>query len=164
MIINVTKITDRALLDEAASFTSGKECGAIPLHKWYDAEHSPIRTQVFFVRMYAIPTFVSVHFVRHKVGVDHFVRSNREDRGGVTHADRGTPVNHAMFLNAQALIAMARKRLCGKASKETQKVFGLIKQQIELCDPDLALALVPECEYRGRCTEFKSCGRYKNKE
>lgn len=159
MVVAVRKITNEALLKRAAWFTSGKDVKA-PIDTWYASEHSPIRTQLFWVEMFSIPTFVSVHLVRHKIGVEHFVRSNRTDRGATEVADRNTPVNHAMLLNAQALINMARKRLCGKASKETQALMLLIKQQIEESDPSLADSLVAECEYRGKCPEFKKCGRW----
>lgn len=55
----------------------------MPSDEWkrriLDAGHSPIRTLMFTVRM-EIPYYVSVHFVRHKVGVEHYVRSQRNDR------------------------------------------------------------------------------------
>jgi len=161
MKIEIKKLTDYALLQRAAWATSGAEIKA-PLNKWYESEHSPIRSQIFWVEMEGIPSFVSVHLVRHHVGVEHFVRSNREDRGGVKGADRLTPVTHCMLINAQALINMARKRLCGKASKETREVMNQIKWKLRECDSDLADLLVPECVYRGgRCYEFSSCGYMK---
>ena len=107
-----------------------------------------------------IPTFVSVHLVRHKIGVEHFVKSNRVDRGGDQNAGREAPVAHAMLINAQALINMARKRLCTQASLETRLVMQEIKTKLYEVDPDLFRCLVPECEYRGGyCYEFKCCGR-----
>lgn len=127
----------------------------------YLSEHSPVRTQMFVVEMTNILSFVSVHLVRHKFGVEHFVKSNRSDRGGNAGANRLSQVNHLMILNAQALINMARKRLCGKASDETQDVMRHIKAGVAAVDPDLAACMVPECVYRGACYEFQSCGRYK---
>lgn len=157
MTINTTKITNRLLFNQACSFTAGKLVSP-DLKKMYRSEHSPIRTQVFWIELYGIPTFASVHLVRHKIGVDHYVQSNRDDRPGHTeHADRNTPTNHAMLINAQALINMSRKRLCGKAHEETRNIMREIKKTIEEVDPDLAKCMVPECEYRGRCCELKPC-------
>lgn len=156
MQVTCAKLTNRALMNRACSMTSGREAN-VPLGKMYLAEHSPIRTQLFWIEMEDIPTFVSVHLVRHKIGVEHFVRSNREDRGGNGEATRMTPVNHAMLINAQALITMSRKRLCGKAHPTTREVMRRIKDAVRGCDPDLAEHMVRECEYRGFCTELQSC-------
>lgn len=144
-------------MNKAAAFTSGKDVNISNKEKWYLSEHSPIRTQMFWIEMFDIPTFVSVHLVRHKIGVEHFVRSNRVDRGGNSEANRNTSINHAMLINAQALITMSRKRLCKKASAETREVFVAIKDIIGNIDNDLHKCMVPECQYRGRCTELKSC-------
>ena len=42
--------------------------------KMLKAEHSPIRTLMFTIRL-TIPYFVSTHLVRHKIGVEHYVQS-----------------------------------------------------------------------------------------
>lgn len=170
MLIKVDKVVDDFWMREACAFTSGKESN-MTLNKIYSCEHSPVRTQRFMVRMYDIPTFVSVHFVRHDVGLDHFsktdpkddtvhfVKSNREDRnGGNKEVGRWEPVNHMIDCNAQALINMARKRLCSKAHNETIKVMRMIREEVRKVDPDLAKYMVRECEYRNGCHELKSCG------
>ena len=163
MQITVTKITDKALLDLACSYTVNKDVHVKDLKAFYMSEHSPIRTQLFLIEMKDIPTFVSVHFVRHNVGIIHFVKSNRIDRGGDTVVDRLTPVNHMMIANAQAIINMARKRLCSKSHIDTQEVMSIIVNKIDEVDHDLACCLVPECEYRGGCTELSSCGYFDRK-
>ena len=163
MNIEVTKITNKALLDLACSYTVNKDVHVKDMKAFYMSEHSPIRTQLFLIEMKNIPTFVSVHFVRHNVGVIHFVKSNRIDRGGNDTVDRMSPVNHMMIANAQAVINMARKRLCSKASIETQEVMSIIANKIFDVDPELAHCLMPECEYRGGCTELNSCGYMKRK-
>lgn len=158
MKVEVTKITSTDLMDRAASFTVNKEVHPNP-KRMYLSEHSPIRTQMFWVEMTDIPTFVSVHLVRHKFGVEHFVKSNREDRPGHTgDLGRMQPVNHAMFLNAQALIAMARKRLCRKTHAITRDVMKAICVGVAEVDPDLYPCLISECDYRGGvCHEFVPC-------
>lgn len=163
--IVVTKLTDEYLLKRACQFTTGGlDSSRVTFDKMYRCEHSPIRTQMFLIEMYNIPTFVSVHLVRHKIGVEHFVKSNRDDRGGNGTEDRYTPVNHMMFCNAQALINMSRKRLCLKAHAETQVIMLKIKQGVDLCDSYLAKYMVKECEYRNGCYELKSCGYWGEKQ
>ena len=159
MKINVEKLTDVSLVRRACEFTSRKP-SKITLDKIYQCEHSPLRTQMFWIEMRDIPTFVSVHLVRHKFGVEHFVESNRDDTkkdSGIV--DRNTLVNHAMLINAQALINMARKRLCSKTHTSTLLVMVLICRGVKIVDKDLAEYLVPECVYRGGCNELKSCKR-----
>lgn len=160
MEIKVEKLTDLSLLQRACAMTMGRPSSKATLEALYDCEHSPIRTQLFWIEMCDIPSFVSVHFVRHKVGVEHFVRSLRDDRGGTGSEGRNTPVNHAMLINAAALIQMARKRLCTGSHTDTRKIMQVMCSKIAEVDPALAHFLVPECDYRGGvCHELKSCGR-----
>lgn len=158
MRIEARKITNELLLRLACSFTIAAE-SKMSLDRIYKCEHSPMRTQMFVVEMYGIPTFVSVHFVRHKHGVEHFVKSNRDDRGG-KDGGRREPVNHLMLVNAQALVNMARKRLCFQAHTETVKTMVAIKEAIEKVDPTLARFMVPECMYRNGCHELRPCGYF----
>ncbi len=72
--------------------------------------------------------------------------------------DRYTPTNLAFIINAEALINMAHKRLCAKASLETQKLMKMIKAEISNIDPALSPYLVPMCAYRnGVCSEPNPC-------
>lgn len=152
----------RALL--LARETQGKEGDLTPSLEWkrklIDSEHSPLRTIMFTIEMKDIPYCNSVHFVRHKFGVEHYVRSQRsnKERG---NEPQNAPVNHIMDINAQALIFMARKRLCYKADKTTRDIMIMIRDKvIEKC-PEFKDFLQPECIYRGGfCHEFKSCGIY----
>lgn len=160
MEIKVTKLTD--LMNEACSFTANKSVHIKSRLALFKAEHSVIRTVTYWVELIDIPTFVSTHLVRHHEGVTHFVSSHRPDRSlytDPTEVNRLTPVNHSMFINAQALINMARKRLCGKASPETREVMQRIKEELHDIDPELYECLLPECLYKnGVCFELKSCG------
>lgn len=161
MRIYIEKITTVDLMRRACKFTThGQVDSMMSLDKIYRCEHSPLRTQIFWIEMRAIPSFVSVHLVRHKYGVEHFVQTMRDDRGAQEVANRLTEVNHAMLLNAQALINMARKRLCMKAHPETRLVFEHIKDHMKVVDLDLARYMVPECIYRGDvCHELRPCGK-----
>jgi hypothetical protein len=162
MTVTVTKLTDLSLINSACSFTVDKEVTVKDYYKMYRSEHSPIRTQMFWIELSEIPSFVSTHLVRHKNGVEHFVKSLRDDRGGTGDEGRMSPVNHAMLINAQALIYMARKRLCSKAHVETQKAMHSIWNAVQDVDPELAKAMVVDCVYRNGCCEFGGCGFYKN--
>ena len=50
------------------------------------SEHSPIRCLQFRIRLENLPYWVSVHLVRHKLGVEHFISSQRDDRIVTTQA------------------------------------------------------------------------------
>ena len=142
----------------ATSATIGKDI-KVSWDRMLHAEHSPVRTVTYRIRLDNIPSFVSTHLVRHKIGVEHFVQSLREDRGGKGDEDRWSPVCHTMTANAQALMNMARRRLCRKASQETQDAMTAIRLAVHDIDAVLAQHLVPMCEYRGNtCHEFSSCG------
>lgn len=72
--------------------------------------------------------------------------------------DRNAPTDISFIINAEALMNMAHKRLCTKASPETRKLMQMIKHEVSIVDPDLANHLVPMCIYRnGLCGEPKSC-------
>ena len=72
---------------DATMNTIGKNTGAYPDSKWKRqlilSEHSPIRKLKFEWRWYDLKSWVSVHFVRHKFGIDHFVKTQRTDRTGM---------------------------------------------------------------------------------
>ena len=199
--IKVEKLTDVELLHKANSFTTGKD-SKMSLATAYRHQHSPIRTQLFWIECIGIPLFVASQLVRSHVGVQYFQRSKRTDRGGedfnnvclnlafrvrtehVCHEnepigehvanylrfadeidrlperfDRYAPTDLAFICNAEALINMAHKRLCAKASKETRDIVALLAAEVGKVDADLAKHLVPQCMYRGGiCPEPKGCG------
>ena len=133
--------------------------------KILNAEHSPIRTLMFTIKM-TIPYYVSVHFVRHKYGVEHYVtsqRNDRQDKYDRNAARQDAIVVHIMDINAQSLINMARKRLCSKADPTTKLVMQMIKDSIDDVCPEIADIMLSECEYRGgKCHEFVSCREVQN--
>src|SRR5687768_12656406 len=82
MKIIIKPLTDLATVQRAAQMTTHGQPIKAPLRAWYRTEHSPVRVRMFWLELLEIPTFVSVHLTRHKIGVDHFVQSMRDDRGG----------------------------------------------------------------------------------
>lgn len=172
MNVKVERVTPWSLALELARTTVWKNdgCAGEPGSRWkrrmLAAEHSPIRAVLYHVVLTGIPYWVSVHLVRHKVGVEHFVSSQRPDRspsGAARHdLPQDAPVTHAMLVNAAALIAMSRKRLCSKAAEETRKTWEQVRLEVAKIDPETAEAMVPECVYRGgRCPEMAPCGKCK---
>ena len=101
-----------------------------------------------------------MHFVRHKFGIEHFVSTQRSDRTGVSRDEsrQDAPVMHECFANAQAVMFISRRRLCGQASPETRAAWRLVVDEIAKHEPEVAACCVPECVYRGFCPEFKPCG------
>lgn len=130
------------------------------------AEHSPIRKIHISWKWIDLLSWVSVHFVRHKFGIEHFVRSQRTDRTGVNRNDlkQSELIEHECESNAQAIINISRKRLCYQASKETRQAWKEVLITIKDKEPELYSVCVPECIYRGFCPEMKSCGYYKTAE
>lgn len=127
--------------------------------KLLEAEHSPIRELWFGIRM-EIPYWVSVHFVRHHIGVNHYVQTQRTDRTGINRDElkQGELVSHIMSVNAQELVFMTHKRLCKQASLETRQVMKMIVDEVIKVCPEMKSVLVPLCAYRnGKCTEMFSC-------
>lgn len=158
--IVVEKLVDERIMRRACDMTRkpGMKPSEMTLEKIYRCEHSPARTQTFWIELQNIFTFVSVHFVRHKNGVEHFVESNRKDRGGSGSETRYTPVNHGMFANAQALMNMSLKRLCYASAPETVSAWMKLKKAMRKVDPALSEHMVPACVYRnGICPELREC-------
>lgn len=125
------------------------------------SEHSPIRTLMFTIRL-EIPYYVSVHLVRHKYGIEHYVKSQRNDRQDEydrTLAPQSMTVVHIIDVNAQELMFMARRRLCTQADPATRHVMALICAEVESKCPEFKGLLTPMCVYQGKCPEFKSCGK-----
>lgn len=138
--------------------------GQYPSDEWKKsillAEHSPIRKIKFSWKWSNLKSWVSVHFVRHKIGIEHWVRSQRTDRTGINRDElpQGSLVEHECEADAQALINISRKRLCNQASPETREAWKEVIEELRLHDPVLASVCKAECVYRGFCPEMHSCG------
>ena len=130
------------------------------------AEHSPIRLLEYDWGWEKIRQWVTVHLVRHHVGVEKFVHSQRSDRRELPcdrdHIYQGARNDMDMTANAQGLINMSRKRCCNCASPETREAWKLVLDELGKRDEVLRSKCVRECVYRGFCPEWMSkCGYYK---
>lgn len=138
--------------------------GKYPSPEWKKAillaEHSPIRKIKAEWRWKGLKYWVSVHLVRHKHGIEHWVTTQRSDRTGIPRdkLPQDSKVDHMCEANAQALINISRKRLCAQAAPETREAWAEVKEMVRKYEPELASVMVPECIYRGFCPEMKPCG------
>ena len=154
---------------DAARTTIGKEAGeGEPSSLWKKrmllCEHSPIRKLSINWIWYDLKYWISVHFVRHKFGIEHWVKSQRPDRGTSGNRDdapQSTLINHECLANAQAIINISRKRLCFCAMPETREAWKEFLSSIKDLQPELYETCVPDCVYRGYCYEYKSCGFFR---
>ena len=167
MEVKILSITKNWLdIKNAALNTIRKQTNKEPTSEWKRhillAEHSPIRKLKISWRWENLKYWISVHLVRHKIGIEHFVSSQRNDRQN--NYDRNTAPQSALVIheceaNAQAIINISRKRLCKQASSETREVWQNFLESIKNIEPELYSVCVPECIYRnGLCPEFKTCG------
>jgi len=145
--------------------TIGKNSGKYPDSEWKRnllmSEHSPIRKLKLAWRWLGLRYWVSTHFVRHKLGIEHFIATQRTDRTGIDRNEipQGALVNHESEANAQALMFISRRRFCTCASKETQEAWYAVKNEVAKVEPELASVMVRECVYRnGLCPEMFPCG------
>lgn len=170
-MIDLSLVTSWARALKAARRTQGKEDNhKSPSRPWVAkmllAEHSPIRLVEYEWIWPSIKQWVTVHLVRHFLGVEKFVHSQRSDRRelGVPRDElpQGSENDMMMTANAQALINISRKRLCSCASPETREKWQEVKDALWEKDPIMASRMVPECQYRGFCPEFmkNNCGYF----
>lgn len=154
----------KEVLNRARTTVSKKELDKEPSDKFKDnimrAEHSPIRSLIFCFKITDLKSWVATHFVRHHVGVEKWVSTQRTDRTGKNRDElsQSEPVTMELEANAQALINMSRKRLCNQASAETRQTMEEIKKEVSKRDKFVAKYMVKECVYRGHCPEMNPCG------
>ena len=105
--------------------------------------------------------------VRHHIGCEKFVHSQRDDRRDNPvprdEMPQGSLNDMMMSCNAQSLINISRKRLCSCASTETREAWKQVREAIREIDPVMADKMVPDCAYRGFCPELSCCGFIQSK-
>ena len=167
-VIKYPTAADWQLAYDIALETEGKVATTAPTQRWKErslaARHSYIRDLPFHFRLVDIPYWVSVHLVRH-VHAQPYVCSQRNDRQNKydrNKAPQDAPVTMRWSMNAEALITIANKRLCNKASKETRELVQMICDEVIRLCPEFEPELVPMCVRNGGvCYEMKPCGERK---
>lgn len=159
---------DWLAVKERALVTVGKHAVTPPDSEWkhriLKARHSPIRYLTYTFYFEGIPSWVSVHLVRHHIGVQPYVKSQRNDRQSEydrNKAPQDSPVNMIWDVNAEALMTIANKRLCNQASAETRAVVRQMCLLALDATPEFEGLLVPMCERIHGCEEMFPCGRWK---
>lgn len=171
-LVGIPTQDDLMWCKECTLGTMGKEVKTPPdtafLHRILRARHSPIRELWYRFRLTDVPTWVSVHLVRHHMEFHPYVRSQRNDRQNEydrNAARQDAPVDMRISMNAEMLMTLANKRLCAKASPETRAVVAEMCRLVEEKCPEFRGLLVPMCEYHGGvCYEIRGCGKCPAKE
>ena len=167
LTVRVAPVTSWKLVDHCAKMTMGKDVEGSDdievVKRHINRQHSPIRAKIYSIDILNVKYWVAMHLVRHKVGVEFFVSTQRDDRGNNPKdrddAKQGNLVNMTMVINLQALINMAERRLCTQAHKDTRAVMRLIVEELRKVDTLAAKALLPYCgTHGGVCHEDKPCG------
>jgi hypothetical protein len=162
--MKIKVLTNWFEVKEAALDTIGKSSTNKPSRDWVYrilyAEHSPIRNIIVKGTWEKIKYWVSVHFTRHKIGIEHFVKTQRSDRTGINRDNltQGALVQHSFIANAQAIINISRKRLCKQSSIETRTAWIEFLKCLYDDLKEIKEVSVPECIYRGFCPEITCCG------
>lgn len=166
MRIEIKRVTNWSEALNSARFTQRKgEINGEPSITWkkklIKAEHSPLRCVMYNIDMYDIPRFASDQYVRHK-HAQPFVSTGRSDilKENLPRSEqRMTDLyNTRLFLSAEEIINISRKRLCNKAEAPTRMIWEAVLEELKKIDPELVNACIPNCIYRGFCPEMKSCG------
>lgn len=133
-------------------------------HGLLEARHSPIRVLNYAWLIEGIPSNISTHLARHVHAVPFVssLRNDRQERMNGDEAPRNTPVDMIFYCNAEELMTVANKRLCGKASAKTRSVVEEMCRTALKATPELEGLLVPACVHQGGvCHELQPCGRCK---
>lgn len=165
-ILSVPSEEDWLIAKQLAYRTIGKTTTKYPDDNWKTmimaAEHSPIRSLLVKWEWVNLPYWVSVHFVRHKIGIEHYVRSQRNDRQSEydrNKAPQDALVTHSCVANLQEIINISKVRLCKQASYETRYAWVVFLGELIPHIPQVQDFCQPTCIYRnGICPEPRSCG------
>ena len=109
-------------IKDAAMNTINKTTGKYPDSVWKRklilSEHSPIRRMKFYWRWKDLKSWVSVHMVRHKIGIEHWVSTQRSDRTGVSRDELPQSISAAsVYAVVPVLRRVKRGSLSGRRSQ-----------------------------------------------
>lgn len=156
--VQIYKATHEEIVKRAFDTTVHGVDTKVSKEQAYASEHSPIRAQMYMLHFTSVPVFASTHYIRHNIGIVHWAKTFRDDRFDGEDFGRWQPTDHAMLLNAQSFIAIARARMCLKAHGVVRGIFDQVRKELMDVDPDLVPFLVPNCVYRGGICKERSWG------
>lgn len=167
-LLRTPQSSDWAEVKRRALVTVGKEAVKAPDPQWLKkiltSRHSPIRYLQFSFLIKDIPYWLSTELSRHHEGCEKYIRSQRDDRNKTevprSEKPQGALVNMIFDCNAESLMTIMNKRLCGCATKEMQELMLEIRAKVIEMNTEFTEFLVPMCEYIGHCPEvFSCCGK-----
>lgn len=82
---------------------------------------------------------------------------DRQDEYDRNAARQDAPVDMIWYMNAEELMTVMEKRLCGMAAYETWKVADEISDIVISKCPEFKGLLAPKCAKYGICDEMKPC-------
>ena len=142
------------------------------LETWYTmlvSPHSSARSVNYRFYVEDIPYYAHVYLIRHHVGFQPHVLSQRDDEGKRETTERdekpqNVPISMLFDVNSSALMQIAQRRLCYKSHRIVQEVLEKIKCSLiytgDSYDKVLGKLLMRPCSfYKGYCPEPKPCGR-----
>lgn len=175
MEIEYKRLVGPEYVTGALRATSGQDMKIVKpvsIHTWeklcksaHGVPHSPLRAVLYRFYVTEIPSWVTVHYVRHHIGVQFYVKSQRDDRNpdeGIPRSEKpqGELINMMFDINANALISIAKARLCKCASEETQNIMKQVRIALSFgdsYDKMLSLFMTPSCEIYRKCFEPNPC-------
>jgi len=167
IVLEHPKNSDWLKAKQRALVTVGLTTEKTPAEDWkikmLKCRHSPIRKLQFAFLLSDVPYWLSTELCRHHEGIEKYVRSQRDDRNEneTPRAEKpqGALVNMIVDINADSLMQIMNKRLCGCATKEMQELMLMIREEVIKTNPEFKQFLIPMCEYLHSCNEFRSCGK-----
>lgn len=163
MLVSIRRRTgwDEVLSAARATVWKNTDLGKEPSDRFKremcQSEHSPLRELTFRIKIEGVRYWVAMHLVRHGVGFEPYVSTQRGDRIDLDvprdELKQGALVNLEITLNAQSLISVSQRRMCHMASEETRAVWYRVIGKLKAIEPILASFCVPSCVYRGFCPE-----------
>lgn len=155
--------------------TTGKsmyEMSYPKLETWYKmllSPHSSHRAVIYRFYVEDIPYNIHVYLIRHHVGIQPHVYSQRDDKRKMGRTERDAkpqdePITMCFDVNAAALLQIAQRRLCYQSHYRIRTLMELIKIGLikhgDKYDQVLGRLMMQPCLWNpGICPEPKSCGK-----
>ena len=161
------RVKQAALFTIGKKAIEGKEITTEWKHNILLSRHSPIRELRITIAFKGIERWIADQLVRHSIGVNNYMKTNRPDRGGIPRDEQlmTMPTDLLQVYNAESFINLMETRLCiGCVSRETRLLLEDVLDEVAKTEPELAHNCVPSCIMRCGCKEagFINCNHYKS--
>jgi len=135
-----------------------RQCGARREYtdlELFRARESVLYANTYWLTLTGVPPRAQSHLAKSGPGWYLWSQTQRPDRHGVDG-------NYDLIIqcNAEALLNLAEKRLCGQAWAETRAVVAAIREAVRSLHAELADLMQPACVWHGQCRKVNPCGWY----